>query len=111
MKKILIINGHPDKESLCTEFAKSYKAGAEKSSADCTLINLIDLNFDPILYYGYRKRTELEPDLLKVQQDILNKGLLIEFFFRNLLLSSIQSHQSLVSHLSENLSLPVLFVA
>jgi putative NADPH-quinone reductase len=77
MKKILIINGHPDKESLCTEFAKSYKAGAEKSSADCTLINLIDLNFDPILYYGYRKRTELEPDLLKVQQDILNADHLV----------------------------------
>jgi putative NADPH-quinone reductase len=72
MRKILIINGHPDKDSLCNEFAIAYKRGAEKSSVNCTLINLRDLNFDPILHYGYRQRTELEPDLLNVQNEILN---------------------------------------
>lgn len=73
----MIINGHPDKNSLCYEFAISYKRGAEKSSSDCTLVNLIDLHFDPILHYGYRQRTELEPDLLKVQNDILNADHLV----------------------------------
>ena len=33
-------------------------------------VNLRDLNFNPILASGYRMRTELEPDLLKVQQQI-----------------------------------------
>ena len=66
MKHILIINGHPDKESFCNSLAIKYKSGAEKSNAQCDLINLIDLDFSPILKYGYRKRTDLEPDLLKV---------------------------------------------
>jgi putative NADPH-quinone reductase len=35
------------------------------------LVNLIDLKFNPILAYGYRKVSELEPDLLNVQKDIL----------------------------------------
>jgi putative NADPH-quinone reductase len=70
MKKILIINGHPDRESFCAELAISYKKGAELTKANCKLINLIDLDFDLNLHYGYRKRTELESDLLKVQQDI-----------------------------------------
>lgn len=77
MKKILIINGHPDKDSLCNEFAVSYKRGVETNSADCTLVNLIDLDFDPILHYGYRQRTELEPDLLKIQEAILNADHLV----------------------------------
>lgn len=71
MKKILIINGHPDKESLCAELAKSYHRGAEKAGAECKLVNLADLEFNPILTTGYRKRTELEPDLLMMQQEIL----------------------------------------
>lgn len=71
MKKVLIINGHPDKESLCHELAQSYKRGADKSEADCKVVNLIDLDFDPILRWGYRIKTELEPDLKMVQQEIL----------------------------------------
>lgn len=71
MKKILIINGHPDKESLCFALAESYKKGADSMGADCTLIHLIDLDFNPILTHGYRKISELEPDLVKVQAEIL----------------------------------------
>ena len=71
MKKILIINGHPDKESLCFDLALSYKKGADLAGADCKLVNLIDLEFNPILTYGYRKISELEPDLVKMQQEIL----------------------------------------
>jgi putative NADPH-quinone reductase len=70
MKNILIINGHPDKESFCTELAQSYKKGADNTHANCRLINLFELNFDPILHNGYRKRTELEPDLLHAQEEI-----------------------------------------
>jgi putative NADPH-quinone reductase len=70
MKNILIINGHPDKESFCTELAKSYKKGADSTNANCKLINLFELTFDPILHNGYRKRTELEPDLITAQEEI-----------------------------------------
>jgi len=70
MKKILIINGHPDRNSLCSELALSYKRGANKTSADCSLVNLADLNFDPVLHHGYKQRTEFEPDLLTVQKEI-----------------------------------------
>jgi NAD(P)H dehydrogenase (quinone) len=70
MKKVLIINGHPDKESFCSELAASYKKGADASGVVCKLVNLTDLEFNPVLKYGYRQRTELEPDLTAVQQDI-----------------------------------------
>jgi NAD(P)H dehydrogenase (quinone) len=70
MKKILIINGHPDKESLCFALAESYKKGADSASADCKLIHLIDLDFNPILNHGYRKISVLEPDLVKMQAEI-----------------------------------------
>ena len=70
MKKILIINGHPDKESLCFSLAESYKKGALSGGGDCKLVNLIDLSFNPILTYGYRIVSALEPDLVKIQQEI-----------------------------------------
>ena len=63
MKKILIINGHPDHKSFCYQLAKRYQTGVEASGAQCQLINLAELDFSPILHYGYRKRTDLEPDL------------------------------------------------
>ncbi len=53
MKRILIINGHPDKESFCFELATSYKKGADQAGAECKLVNLIDLEFNPILNSGY----------------------------------------------------------
>jgi NAD(P)H dehydrogenase (quinone) len=70
MKKILVINGHPDKESFCFALAESYKKGSMKSGANCKVIHLTDLKFNPILTYGYRKITELEPDLVQAQKDI-----------------------------------------
>jgi NAD(P)H dehydrogenase (quinone) len=70
MKKILIINGNPDKNSLSFELATIYKKGANASGADCTLVNLSDLQFDLNLKFGYRQRTELEPDLVMMQQAI-----------------------------------------
>lgn len=70
MKKILIINGHPDSSSLGHELAASYMKGAESAGADCRLVNLSELGFDPVLHHGYRQRTELEPELVEMQQAI-----------------------------------------
>lgn len=63
MKHILLINGHPDKESFNHALAASYKKGVLETSATLEEITITDLNFNPTLKYGYRKRTELEPDL------------------------------------------------
>jgi putative NADPH-quinone reductase len=77
MKKILIINGHPDKESLCFALAESYKKGADTNGNQCQLVHLIDLTFNPILTHGYRLVSELEPDLLKMQEAILQADHLV----------------------------------
>lgn len=68
--KILIINGHPDKESYNHALAASYKIGALNSGAEVKEIIICDLEFNPNLEFGYRKRTELEPDLLNAQEII-----------------------------------------
>ena len=70
MKKILIINGHPDAESFNYGLSEAYKKGAAKSGADIMEINIRELDFNPNLQYGYRKRTELEPDLLEAQDKL-----------------------------------------
>ncbi len=68
--KILIINGHPDKESFNFALAEAYKKGALSSGAQVQEISISDLQFDPNLQFGYRKRSELEPDLLEAQNKI-----------------------------------------
>jgi len=70
MRKILIINGHPDAESFSFALAEAYKKGAKASGASIKEINIRELNFNPNLQYGYRKRTLLEPDLIDAQQKI-----------------------------------------
>ena len=62
--KILIINGHPDPKSFSAGLTQAYLKGAQASKAEVSLINIRDLKFDPNLKFGYRKRSELEPDLL-----------------------------------------------
>lgn len=69
-KKILIINGHPDAESYNAALADTYRQAALSSGAEVRVINVRDLQFNPNLQFGYRKRTELEPDLLAAQDDI-----------------------------------------
>jgi len=67
-KRIAIVIGHPDKESFNFALAKAYKIGAEKAGAEIREIVIQDLTFNPSLQFGYRKRTELEPDLIKSQE-------------------------------------------
>lgn len=67
MKKIVIINGHPDSKSFNHALAAAYKKGALASGAEVKEIIISDLTFNPNLQFGYRKRTELEPDLLTAQ--------------------------------------------
>ena len=70
-KKILLIQGHPDTESYNFALGNAYKKGALKSGAELKEIIVRDLDFNPNLEFGYRKRTELEPDLIIAQEKIL----------------------------------------
>ena len=69
-KNILLINGHPDTESYCFALAEAYKKGALKSDANFKEIIVRNLDFNLNLEFGYRKRTNLEPDLLEAQEKI-----------------------------------------
>lgn len=69
-KKVLIINANPDKESLGHELAQAYMRGARSAGAEAKLVNLIDLDFDPVLRTGFKKVHELEPDLIMMQNEI-----------------------------------------
>jgi len=69
-KKIVIINGHPNKKSLNFGFAEAYKKGALKSNSEVREIIISDLDFNPNLAFGFQKRTALEPDLLEAWEKI-----------------------------------------
>ena len=70
MKKIVIINGHPNRDSFNFALAAAYKKGALNSGAEVREINIAELSFNPNLNAGYKKRTELEPDLLEAWEKI-----------------------------------------
>jgi NAD(P)H dehydrogenase (quinone) len=70
MKKIVIINGHPNNNSLNFALADAYRKGATESGAEIREITIRDLKFNPNLQSGYQKRTELEPDLLEAWEKI-----------------------------------------
>ena len=69
-KKIVVINGHPNKNAFNFGIANAYKEGARSSGAELQEITIADLQFNPNLQFGYEKRTELEPDLLDAWEKI-----------------------------------------
>lgn len=70
MKKIVVINGHPNKESFNSAIAHSYLTSALGAGAEVRYIAIGELDFNPNLQFGYRQRMELEPDLLKALEDM-----------------------------------------
>lgn len=64
MPSALIIDGHPDGESLTASIAQRYATGY----GDARLLALRDLDFDPHMRFGYRQRMPLEPDLADAKQ-------------------------------------------
>jgi putative NADPH-quinone reductase len=68
MKKILIILGHPVKDTFSGQLFENYKQGALSSGAEVKELILRDLKFELNFSSGYRGDQELEPDLVKAQE-------------------------------------------
>jgi len=78
MKQVLIINGHPVKQSYNYALSEAYKNGANKTNAIIDTINISDLEFNPNLRFGYHQRTELD---LKYVIDKIKKADHIVWFY------------------------------
>ena len=50
--KILVINGHPDKESYCQAIFQTIVETIELKHHELKVINLNEEDFDPVLRYG-----------------------------------------------------------
>lgn len=71
MKKILLILGHPRRDSLCGALADAYAEAACAAGAELQRLTLADMAFDPVLHAGYRGEQALEPDLAAARDAIL----------------------------------------
>lgn len=70
MRKIVILNGHPNPTSFNVGLVEAYAKGAQANGASVKIITIGHLVFDPNLRFGYQKRMELEPDLVQAIDDI-----------------------------------------
>lgn len=70
MKKIVIINGHPKKDSFCNSLCAAYQASAKKAGNDAVLLNLYELDFNLNLQMGYSMANSSEPDIQFAQEKI-----------------------------------------
>lgn len=78
--KVLILQGHPSKNSLCEHLGAEYSKVLKQNNIDYSFLVLRDLKFDPILHEGYKQIQELESDLIKAQTQILECTHLVVIF-------------------------------
>lgn len=71
LKKIVLICGHPDADTFTGSVLDKYQTGATEAGHEVHRFNLGDMKFDPILHKGYKEIQALEPDLIALQQAIL----------------------------------------
>lgn len=68
MKKILIILGHPVRDTFSAQLFDNYRKGAESAGAEVKELILRDLKFEINFSEGYRGKQEFEPDLVRAQE-------------------------------------------
>ena len=69
--KIFILLAHPDKETFNGSIADAYESKALELGHQVKRRNLGEMDFDPILWKGYKVVQELEPDLKQAWENIL----------------------------------------
>ncbi len=67
MKKILIVSGHPNPDSLSEKLREYYRQGAEAAGSVVREIIVRDLDFDLVLHKGYKRQNQLEDDIIRSQ--------------------------------------------
>ena len=68
-KKIYVIQGHPDSTSFSYELADAYVRGAGGEGDELKRVNLAELDFE--LSVPNPSGADMEPDLVKCQEDVL----------------------------------------
>lgn len=76
-KKVLVLLGHPDANSLCGALANAYASGAKVAGHEVKLFRLGDIHFDPVLRHGYNRRQELEPGLQEIREALTSADHLV----------------------------------
>jgi putative NADPH-quinone reductase len=69
-KKITVLLGHPDVDTLSGQLALLYETAAKKAGHEVRRFNVGEMKFDPILHKGYKEVQPLEPDLKTLQEAI-----------------------------------------
>ncbi len=69
-RNVLVILGHPDRQSFCAALAEAYIQGATAAGQAVRTLDVGELQFDPVLRHGYQQVQPLEPDLVQAQEDI-----------------------------------------
>jgi len=69
-KKVFILLGHTDAETLSGALADRYAAAATASGHEVRRQNIGDMHFDPILHEGYKTIQTLEPDLEDFRENV-----------------------------------------
>jgi NAD(P)H dehydrogenase (quinone) len=72
MTNVLVIDGHPGRDSLCASLTTAYADGARGAGSEVTVLALRDLSFDPDLHTGRRGEQTLEPDLVRAQHALVD---------------------------------------
>lgn len=69
-KNIVVILGNTDSDSFCASIAEEYVQSAKNAGNAVKFFKLGEIEFDPILRSGYKKRQELEPGLVEIRDAI-----------------------------------------
>lgn len=69
-RKVFILLGNPDVDTLSGKVASAYEEGALEGGHEVRRMNVGEMKFDPILHKGYKVIQELEPDLKTFQENV-----------------------------------------